>query len=85
MKCRCGATYNYPGHGKRLCPPCLQRNRERSRREASYPKCNCGATLGMHRVGAGIGICGVCADRLRQAERQRTLNNLADTINQGGW
>ena len=82
-RCRCGAAFKYAG-GKRLCPPCLQRNRERSNKERTYAKCGCGATLGLHAQSEGRTRCGRCEDRVLQLRRQDALDRFADRLIEGG-
>ena len=36
---------------------------EKRAREATFPKCACGATLGLQRVKDGISLCGPCTER----------------------
>lgn len=79
-RCRCGAAFKFIGYGKRLCPPCLQRYRDRRGKERTYPKCRCGATLGQQRVAEGIETCMRCTDNDRQRRRQDALNLLADRL-----
>lgn len=45
--------------------------------EAAYPKCSCGATLGLQRVRAGVNQCRGCAPDL-VLERKDALSLLED-------
>jgi hypothetical protein len=65
---------------------------ERRAREATYPKCRCGATLGLERVAANIPQCRGClpdeelrrrsdmADLRVQAVRATTLEDLREVV-----
>lgn len=51
--------------------------RERRALEATYPKCGCGATLGLQRVRAGIKECRGCVPDA-ELERKDALTLLED-------
>lgn len=56
-------------HSKRT-PEQLRQRAERRQREATFPKCACGATLGLQRVGMKVKQCRRCLPDEVLADRQ---------------
>lgn len=60
-----------------LTPVQLRNRATRQAMEATYPKCSCGATLGLQRVRAGIDQCRGCVPDF-ELERKDALSLLED-------
>lgn len=56
---------------KHLSPEQAKRRAERRAREATFPKCRCGATLGLERSRAGITQCRGCLPDETMAQSAR--------------
>lgn len=79
-QCRCGAEFTFIGYGKRLCPPCMTRYKQRRANSLAAPKCGCGAVLGLRKQEAGITQCSRCDRIAVQRNRQEVLDDLADFL-----
>lgn len=77
-RCRCGAAFKYIGYGKRLCPDCAIRAKQRRANTAAMPKCRCG-NVSRNR------LCSRCEENDRQKARLRALNRLADRLIDRGF
>lgn len=62
---------------RQLTPEELKNRAKRQAKEATFPKCSCGATLGLERVRAGVKKCRGCVPDT-ELERRDVLRLLED-------